>query len=164
MQNDTSIRLRMMKLRPLLAAENFHNKLRILLEAVIGYQTSSATRRSHNYLQYECRAYHRIAAFNGIIEPQQDGCLHWRIMLYSSVLTLELLQIAAVAPVNVQTQIGQMLDSITCTTLPPKVHQCYNDTIASVAQGIKQPRAVEMEVPDASIDYVSFIFIGMKNH
>ncbi len=35
--------LRMMKLRPLLAAENFHNKLRILLEAVIGCQTSSAT-------------------------------------------------------------------------------------------------------------------------
>jgi hypothetical protein len=42
-QNDTSIHLRMMKLCPLLAAENFHNKLRILLEAVIGCQTSSAT-------------------------------------------------------------------------------------------------------------------------
>jgi hypothetical protein len=50
-------------------------------------------------------------------------------MLYSSVLTLEMLQKAAVALVNVQTQIGQMLDSITCTTLPPKVHQWYNDTI-----------------------------------
>ena len=58
-------------------------------------------------------------------------------MLYSSVLTPELLQKAAVAPVNVQTQIGQMLDSITCTTLLPEVHQWYNDTIASVAQGIK---------------------------
>ena len=42
-QNDTSIRLRMMKLHPLLAVENLHNKLRILLEAVIGCQTSSAT-------------------------------------------------------------------------------------------------------------------------
>jgi hypothetical protein len=109
---DTSIHLQMMKLRPLLAAENFHNKLRILLEAVIGCQTSSATQSSHNYLQYECRAYHRIAAFNGIIEPQQDGLLHWHIMLYQSVLTLELLQKAAVAPVNVQTQIGQMLASL----------------------------------------------------
>jgi hypothetical protein len=65
-----------MKLSPLLAAENFHNKLRILLEAVIGCQTSSATQRSHDYLQYECRAYHCIATFNGIIELQQDGCLH----------------------------------------------------------------------------------------
>ncbi len=100
-----------MKLRPLLAAENSHNKLCILLEAVIGCQTSSATRGSHNYLQYECCAYHCIDAFNGIIEPQQDGCLHWHIMLYSSVLTPELLQKAAVAPVNVQTQIGQILDS-----------------------------------------------------
>jgi hypothetical protein len=115
-QNDTSIRLRMMKLRPLLAAGNFHNKLLILLEAVIGCQTSSATQCSHNYLQYECCAYHRIAAFNGIIEPQQDGRLHWHIMLYSSVLTPELLQKAAVAPMNAQTQICQMLDSITCTT------------------------------------------------
>jgi hypothetical protein len=99
---------------------------------------------------------------NGIIEPQQDSRLHWHIMLYSSVFTPELLQKAAVGPVNMQTQIGQMLDSITCTSLPPKVHQWYNDTIASVALGIKQPRAVEMEVPDVSIDYVSFIFIGMK--
>ncbi len=137
MRNDTSIHLRMMKLRPLLAAEDFHNKLCILLEAVIGCQTSSATQHCHNYLQYECHAYHRIAAFNGIIEPQQDGHLHWHIMLYSSMLTPELLQKAAVAPVNVQTQIGQMLDSITCTTLPPEVHQWYNDTIASVAQGIQ---------------------------
>ncbi len=55
-QNDTSIRLRMMKLRPFLAAKNFYNKLRILLEAVIRCQTSSATQRSHDYLQYECRA------------------------------------------------------------------------------------------------------------
>ncbi len=69
---------------------------------------------------------------------------------------------AAVAPVNVQTQIGQMLDSITCTTIPPEVHQWCNDTIVSVAQGIQRPQAVEMEVPDASVDYATFIFIGMK--
>jgi hypothetical protein len=55
------------------------------------------TRRSHDYFQYDQRAYHRIAAFNGVIEPQQDGRLHWHIMLYSSVLSPELLEKAAAA-------------------------------------------------------------------
>jgi hypothetical protein len=78
-QNDTSIRLGMMKLRPLLAAENFHNKLCILLEAVIGCRTSSATQCSHNYLQYECCAYHRIAAFNALLN-------HNRTVVYIGIL------------------------------------------------------------------------------
>ncbi len=43
-------------------------------------QNSSETHRSHDYFQYDQCAYHRIAAFNGVIEPQQDGRLHWHIM------------------------------------------------------------------------------------
>jgi hypothetical protein len=90
----------MTKLCPLLVeAQNFHHKLGILLNAVIGCKSSSDTRQSLDYLCYE-HAYHHIAAFSGVIEPQQDGCLHWHIMLYSSVLSPELLEKAAAAPTN----------------------------------------------------------------
>ena len=83
------------------------------------------------------RAYHRIAAFNGVIEPQQDGRLHWHIMLYSSVLSPELLEkIAAATSKSLQSQIGTMLDSITCTTVPCNIHQWYNEILSSVKHGV----------------------------
>ncbi len=62
--NETSIRMQMTKQQPFLEAQNFHHKLQILLEAIIGCKTSSETRWSHDYFQYDCRAYHRMAAFN----------------------------------------------------------------------------------------------------
>ncbi len=130
--NETAIRMRMAKLCPFLEAQNFHHKLRILNEAVIGCKSSLDTRRSHGYLQYKRCAYHHIATFSGVIEPQQDGRLHWHIMLYSSVLSPELLEKAAAAPTKLQTQVAEMLDSITRTTLPPDIHQWYNDTIATI--------------------------------
>jgi hypothetical protein len=122
-RNETAIRMRMTKLHPFLETQNFHHKLRIVLETVIGCKSSSDTRQSHDYLQYKRCAYHRIAAFSGVIESQQDGHLHWHIMLYSSVLSPELLEKAAAAPTKLQTQVAEMLDSITCTTLPPDIHQ-----------------------------------------
>ncbi len=61
----------------------------------MGCKTSSETHWSHDYFQNDQHAYHRIVAFNGVIEPQQDVCLHWHIMLYSSVLSPELLEKAA---------------------------------------------------------------------
>ncbi len=45
-----------------------------------------------------------------------------------------------------------MLDSIARTTLPPDIHQWYNDTIATIKHGTKCPRAVDMDVLDASSD------------
>jgi hypothetical protein len=75
-RNETSIRMRMTKQQPFLEAQNFHHKLQILLEAIIGCKTSLETRRSHDYFQYDRHAYHCIAAFNGVIEPQQDGRLN----------------------------------------------------------------------------------------
>jgi hypothetical protein len=90
--NETSIHMQMTKQRPFLEAQNFHHKLQILLEVIIGCKTSSDTRWSHDYLQYDHCAYHCIAAFNGVIEPQQDGGLHWHIMLYSCVLSPLLLK------------------------------------------------------------------------
>jgi hypothetical protein len=92
MCNETAVHMRMTKLCPLLEAQNFHHKLSILLEAVIGCKSSLDTRRSHDYLQNERCAYHCIAAFRGVIKPQQDGRLHWHIMLYLSVLSPELLE------------------------------------------------------------------------
>ncbi len=97
-----------------------------------------------------------------MIEPQQDGHLHWHIMLSSSVLSLELLEKVAAAPTKLQTKVAEMLDSITRTTLPPDIHQWYNDTIATIQHGTRHPRAVDMDVPDASSDYIVFLHIGMK--
>jgi hypothetical protein len=87
--------MQMTKQQPFLEAQNFHQNLQIILEAIIGCKTSSETRWSHDYLHNDCRAYHCIAAFNAVIEPQQDGCLHWLIILYSSVLSPELFKKAA---------------------------------------------------------------------
>ncbi len=86
-RNETSIRMHMTKQQSVLEAQNFHHKLQILLEAINGCKTSSETRQSHDYFQYDPRAYHCIAAFNGVIEPQQDGNLHWHIMIFKCPVT-----------------------------------------------------------------------------
>jgi hypothetical protein len=152
-RNGTAIWIQLTKLRPLLEAEYFHHKLNIILKAVIGCRTSSETRRSHDYLQYERCTYHPIAELNGVIEPQQDGRLRWHILIYSSVLSPELLQEAAIAPIKVQEQISQMLDSITCTTLPPEIYKWYNNIVSSIKSGEKCSQAADIEVPDASLYY-----------
>ncbi len=61
-----------------------------------------------------------------------------------------------------QPQIGKMLDSITCTTLPCGIHQWYNDLLFSVEDGSKHPRGADIKVPNASSNYEDFISIGMK--
>ncbi len=45
-RNETSIRMRMTKQRPFLEAQNFHHKLQILLEAIIGCKTIQNTSKS----------------------------------------------------------------------------------------------------------------------
>jgi hypothetical protein len=152
----------MTALRPLLQAQHFNHKLRILLEAVIGCKSSSDTRRSHDYLMYDRRAYHRITAFNGVVEPQASGRLHWHMMVYSSVLCPELLERAAAAPTELQTQVADMLDSITHTKLCPEVHQWYNGVIAEIQHSAKRPRGADMETPNATHNYIDFCHIGEK--
>ncbi len=153
----------MTKQQPFLEAQNFHHKLQILLEAIIGCKTSSETCRSHDYFQYDWHAYHCIAAFNGVIEPQQDGCLHFYIMLYSSVLSPELLEkTAAASSMASQSQIGKMLGRITCTTVPCDIHQLYNDILSSVEHGSKCPQGADIKVPNDSSNYDDFISIRMK--
>jgi hypothetical protein len=41
----------MTKQQPFIEAQNFHQKLQILLEAIIGCKLSSNTRQMHDYLQ-----------------------------------------------------------------------------------------------------------------
>ncbi len=84
------------------------------------------------------------------------------ILCYTQACCLQLLEKAAAAPMKLQTQVAEMLDSITCTTLPPDIHQWYNNTIATIQQGLKCPRAADMDVPDASSDYIVFLHIGIK--
>ncbi len=98
-----------------------------------------------------------------MIEPQQDGRLHWHIMLYSGVLLPELLEKAAAASsMALQSQIGKMRDSITCTTVPCDIHQWYNDIFSSVEHCSKRPRGADTKVPNAFSNYEDFISIGMK--
>jgi hypothetical protein len=47
-RNENSIRMRKTKQRPFLEAQNFHHKLQILLEAIVGCKTLSKTRHSHD--------------------------------------------------------------------------------------------------------------------
>ncbi len=51
--DETSICMRLTKQRPFPEAQNFHHKLSILLEAIIGCKTPSETCRSHDYFQYD---------------------------------------------------------------------------------------------------------------
>ena len=84
------------------------------------------------------------------------------MMVYSSVLCPELLERAAAAPIELQTQVADMLDSITHTRLCPEVHQWYNDVIAEIQQGAKHPRGADMETPNATHNYIDFFHIGEK--
>ncbi len=162
-RNKTAIRMQMTKQQPFLEAQNFHQKLHILVEAIIGCNTSSDICRRHNNLQCDHRAYHHIAAFNGVIKPQQDGHLHWHIMLYSSVLSPELLEkTAAALSMTLQTQAAKMLESITCTTILHEIHQWYNDILASIQHSSKHPRGAGVEVPNASSNFDYFISLVMK--
>jgi hypothetical protein len=84
-------------------------------------------------------------------------------MLFSSVLSKELLEKAAAASsMALQSQIGKMLDSITCTTVPCDIHQWYSNKFSSVEHGSKQPWAADIKVPNATSNYDDFISIGMK--
>ncbi len=97
------------------------------------------------------------------MEPQTDGHLYWHIILYSSVLSPELLKTAAAtSSMALQTKIGKMLDSITCKTVPCENHQWYNDMLSSVQHGSKRPQSADIEVPSASSNFGNFISIGMK--
>jgi hypothetical protein len=69
---------------------------------------------------------------------------------------------AAASSMVLQSQIGNMLDSIPCTTVPCDIHQWYNDILSSVEHGSKQPQGADIKVPDASSNYEDFISIGMK--
>ncbi len=71
-------------------------------------------------------------------------------------------KVAAATSKSLQSQIGTMLDSIICTTVPCNIHQWYNDILSSVKHGSKQPQGADINVSDASSNYEDFISIRMK--
>ncbi len=87
--------------------------------------------------------------------------LHWHIMLYSSVLSPELLEKAAAASsMALQSQIGKVLDNITCTTVPCDIHQWYNDLLFLVEHGSKRSQGAAIKVPNASSNYEILFLLG----
>jgi hypothetical protein len=73
------------------------------------------------------------------------------------VLSPELLEKAAAAPTKLQTQVAEILDIITCTTLPPTINKWYNYTIATSQHGTKRPWAADIDVPHTSSDDIVFL-------
>jgi hypothetical protein len=69
---------------------------------------------------------------------------------------------AAASSMELQSQIGKMLDSITCTTVPCGIHQWYNHILSSVEYGSKQHQGADIKVPNASSNCDDFVSIGMK--
>ncbi len=63
---------------------------------------------------------------------------------------------------SLQSEIGKMMDSITCTTVPCDIHQWYKDILSSVEHGSKRPRGADIKVRNASSNYEDFISIQMK--
>ncbi len=71
------------------------------------------------------------------------------VMITSNMINVhiiaELLEKAAAASsMALQSQIGNMLDSIICTTVPCNIHQWYNDILSSVEHGSKRPRGADI--------------------
>ncbi len=71
-------------------------------------------------------------------------------------------KVAAATSKSLQCQIGTILDSITCTTVPCTIHQWHNKILSSVKHGSKRPQGAGIKVPDASSNYEDFIFVRMK--
>jgi hypothetical protein len=65
------------------------------------------------------------------------------MMLYSSVLSPELFKKVAAAPTKLQTQVAEMLDSITCTTLPPTY---INGTMIPLLQFNMAPNVLGLRI------------------
>jgi hypothetical protein len=69
---------------------------------------------------------------------------------------------AAASSMALQSLIGKMPDSITCTTVLCDIHQWYNDIFYSVEHGSIRLQGADIKVPNASSNYDDFISTGMK--
>ena len=76
-RNETSICMRMTKQRQFLEAQNFHHKLQILLEAIIGCKTSYETQRTwkHFSLYYDGRFDDPLFIAHGFNQLQRACCI-----------------------------------------------------------------------------------------
>jgi hypothetical protein len=160
--DNASIRIRMCKQRPLLCALFFHNKLKVLLDAVIGCTSNTDRRRNVDFLQHERHAFGQIASLNGVIEPQVDGRLHWHINLFSSVINPSLLTQLASAPHRIKNQVGEYIDSIVCTKLPAELYEWYRSITQKNNDSTKIVRAADLCAPTAKEDFTLFMNVAKK--
>ena len=108
------IRIALTRARPGLSALSFERKMTSLFSDIIRCPMKSNSRLSRDYAKREQGAFNYVAAFNGVIEPQKQGRLHWHVNLYASSLTPELLTRLAVAPEKVKTMVAIHLESTSC--------------------------------------------------
>jgi hypothetical protein len=84
-------RLQLARERPDLRARVFEQALKTFLIDIVRCPESKHTRLSRDYLMRERGAYAETAAISATLEAQQEGRMHWHMLLYSSVLTPDLL-------------------------------------------------------------------------
>ena len=161
LSKSASARLQVTRPHPVLAAISFACRMKILFNDVLRCPLSSATRVSRNYLERQRGAFLEVAAAAGVTEPQKGGRLHWHMTAYASVLSPELLTRLAAAPEELQREVARVLDSISCTHLPPGVRKWYND-VQGQDTAEARPRAADLPVPDAASDYGAFIDVLHK--
>ena len=68
--------MHMTKQQQFLEAQIYIINCKFYLKQSLDAKPHQKTHRSHDYFQYDQPAYYCIAAFNGMIEPQQDSYLH----------------------------------------------------------------------------------------
>jgi hypothetical protein len=61
------------------------------------------------------------------------------------------------------TQVADMLDSVTHTKLCSEVHQWHNGIIAEIQHSAKHPCGADMEIPDATRDYIGFATLERRD-
>jgi hypothetical protein len=159
---NTSIRLRITKNRPLLSALCFHQKLDILLRAVVGCPSTKDTRRSNDFDLRNRHSFGKIASVNGVIEPQADGRLHWHINLYGSVISPSLLTRLAMAPERLQRRTSLYLDSIVNTKNSIDIYDWYNGIKGEELELNQKLRAADLLTPDASADPNMFFRVAKQ--
>lgn len=153
-QTSARTRLDISRTYPALAAQVFERKMQIFMDAIMRCKPSHATRVSRSYLEQPRGVYGRVAAFNAVIEPQVDGRLHAHIVIYGGAVNPELLTRVSCCQ-QLWPNVGKWLDSTSSTFVHPAIREWCAKWQAD--HGEKLPRAFDIPVPDAAIDYDGFI-------
>lgn len=152
-------RLRISNTYPALSAQVFERRLRSFTEALLRCPGSSSTRASRNYLERKPGLYGRVAGFNAVVEPQVDGRLHAHAIVYGGTVNPALLTRAAACQV-LWPQVRTWIEAVSCTTVSESTRtwcKAWQDS-----HGGRTPRAFDIPVPDASVDFGGFLIAAER--